>query len=43
MFTVSLELIKQGLIEVNQNKNFGTIRIKSLNEEERKNQEEIRA
>ena len=43
MFTVSLELIKQGLIEVNQNKNFGTMRIKSLNKEERKNQEEIRA
>ena len=43
MFTVSLELIKQGVIEVNQNKNFGTMRIKSLNKEERKNQEEIRA
>jgi len=43
MFTVSLELTKQGVIEINQNKNFGTIRIKNRNKEERNNQEEIRA
>ena len=43
MFTVSLELTKQGIIEINQNKNFGTIRIKNTNKEERNNQEEIRA
>ena len=43
MFTVSLELTKQGIIEINQNKNFGTIRIKNRNKEERNNQEEIRA
>jgi hypothetical protein len=34
---------KKGLIEINQNKNFGTIRIKNLNKEEDKNKEEIRA
>ncbi len=43
MFTVSLELTKQGVIEINQNKNFGTIRIKNKNKEESNNQEEIRA
>ena len=43
IFNVSLEMSKKGLIEINQNKNFGTIRIKNLNKEEDKNKEEIRA
>jgi chromatin segregation and condensation protein Rec8/ScpA/Scc1 (kleisin family) len=34
---------KKGLIEISQNKNFGTIRFKSLDKEEIKNKEEIRA
>ena len=32
-----------GLIEINQNKNFGTIRIKALDREEDINKEEVRA
>ena len=43
IFNVSLEMSKKGLIEINQNKNFGAIRIKNLNKEEDKNKEEIRA
>ena len=43
LFTVSLEMSKKGLIEISQNKNFGTMRIKNLNKKEDKNIEEIRA
>ena len=43
IFNVSLEMSKKGLIEISQNKNFGTIRFKSLDKEEIKNKEEIRA
>ena len=43
IFNVSLEMSKKGLIEINQNKNFGAIRIKNLNKEEDKNNAEIRA
>ena len=43
IFNVSLEMSKKGLIEISQNKNFGTIRVKSLDKEEIKNKEEIRA
>ena len=43
IFNVSLEMSKKGLIEISQNKNFGTIRFKNLDKEESKNKEEIRA
>ena len=43
LFNVSLEMSKRGLIKINQNKNFGTIRIKALDHEENINKEEIRA
>ncbi len=43
LFNVSLEMSKRGLIEINQNKNFGTIRIKALDREEDINKEEVRA
>ena len=43
IFNVSLEMSKKGLIEISQNKNFGTIRFKNLDKEEIKNKEEIRA
>ena len=43
IFNVSLEMSKKGLIEISQNKNFGTLRFKNLDKEESKNKEEIRA
>ena len=43
IFNVSLEMSKKGLIEISQNKNFGTIRFKNLDKEESKIKEEIRA
>tara|TARA_Y100000748_G_scaffold120524_1_gene101208 strand:- start:503 stop:946 length:444 start_codon:yes stop_codon:yes gene_type:complete len=43
IFNVSLEMSKKGLIEISQNKNFGTIRFKSLDKDESKNKKEIRA
>ena len=41
IFNVSLEMSKKGLIEINQNKNFGTIRFKNIEKEENKNSDDI--
>ena len=43
IFTVSLEMSKQGKIEINQTKNFGSIRIKYKESEEIMDNKEISA